>query len=340
MKILKWIIFPFTLIYILVVSIRNFMFDIGFFKQEQFPVRIISVGNLSTGGTGKTPFVEYLINSIPSTIKIAVLSRGYKRNTKGYVRADERSTASSIGDEPFQLYKKYGQRLVVAVAEKRRIGVYRLMSDKNPPDLILLDDAFQHRWVKRDLNILLTTYAKPFFNDFTLPTGNLREPRVEAKRADVVVVTKCPDVTDEKKTIFEKKIKRLAGDVMIDFARIRYEEVRSAFGNKTLEAEQVVLLSGIANPTPFNDYMAENYQIIERFTYPDHYAFTRTDLNELNVKLSQNDYPIITTEKDMVRLLAHRDHPVFDRHSLFYLPISFSLDKSEELTEQIMKGLR
>jgi len=337
MKILRWLLFPFSQLYVLVMAIRNFMFDIGFLEQKQYPVQIISVGNLSTGGTGKTPFIEHLIELIPEEKKVAVLSRGYGRRTKGFVLADEHATAESIGDEPFQIVKKYGDQVLVAVAEKRRVGVEHLLGLEHKPEIILLDDGFQHRWVKRDLNILLTSYDQPFFNDLTLPTGNLRETRFEAKRADMVVVTKCPQLYPSDKEHYEKQIKGLAGDVALLFSTIAYGEVAYAFGQKKLSNKEVIILAGIANPNPFIKFLDKQYQIQDQLIFSDHHAFTVLELDKLNVKLSENSFPIITTEKDMVRLLMFKEHDLFKQHELFYLPISMKIDNEELLSRQVMK---
>lgn len=337
MKILRWMLFPFAQLYALTMAIRNFMFDIGFFEQTQYPVPIIAVGNLSTGGTGKTPFVEYLIELLPKEKNIAVLSRGYGRKTTGVLFADNQSTADSIGDEPFQLFRKFGDRVLIVVAEKRRQGVDALLQHKQTPDLILLDDAYQHRWVKRDLNILLTPYAQPFFGDWTLPTGNLRESRFEAKRADMVVVTKSPDLDPENKSGYERRIKKLAGDAVLLFSTITYGHLLPAFDQVEGEVDEVITLCGIANPSPFLDYVGQQFSVQDQLVFPDHHAFTHEELDSLHVKLSKNTLPIVTTEKDMVRLLAFKEHDLFEQHRLFYMPIALQMDNRELLIQQVMK---
>lgn len=337
MKILRWLLFPFSQLNVLVMAIRNFMFDIGFLEQAEYPVPVISVGNLSTGGTGKTPFVEALIDMIPTNKKIAVLSRGYGRRTKGYLKANDSSTAADIGDEPYQLYRKYGKRITVAVVEKRRIGMEELLNLPDPPGLVILDDAYQHRYVKRDLNILLTTYDEPFFKDLSLPTGNLRETRFEAKRADIVVVTKCPMLSTEDKRIWQERVKRFAGDVLVVFSSITYSEAQSAFDENQLTDKEVALLTGIADPKPLKAYLDQKLKIKHYFKFGDHHNFDRKELDLINVKLSEKNTPILTTEKDMVRLLAYKDHELFNQHSLYFIPIQTSIDGKERLKEQVLK---
>jgi len=339
MKFIRWLLFPVSQLYVLVTAIRNFLFDIGFYRQDEFPVIVISVGNLSTGGTGKTPFVEYLAQLISTHKRVAVLSRGYGRHTKGFVLADDEATPESIGDEPFQIYTKFKEAVVVAVCEKRSVGISNLLELKEKPQVILLDDAYQHRWVKRDLNILLTTFKRPFFRDLVLPTGNLRETRFEAKRADLVVVTKSPVIGSKEKDFYSRRIHRLSRGANVLFSNIEYGNLKAVFKKESLKSEQVVLLTGIANAEHFSNYISKTHLVAKHFEYPDHHGFTASELDRLNVKLSENDYPIITTEKDMVRLLAFQDHELFKQHALFYLPISLAFDNTQTLDDQIMNLL-
>jgi tetraacyldisaccharide 4'-kinase len=191
MNFLRKILFPFAVLYGFITSIRNFLFDYRILKSYSFPIPVIAVGNLSVGGTGKTPQIEYLIRLLSNKYKIATLSRGYKRKSEGFILANATSNAEILGDEPFQFYKKF-PNIQVAVDANRKNGIEQLLSQSNKPDVILLDDAFQHRKVKAGFYILLTAYNDLFINDFMLPTGNLRESRSGAKRADMIIVTKCP----------------------------------------------------------------------------------------------------------------------------------------------------
>jgi len=340
MKIIRWLLFPISQLYVLINAIRNFMFDIGFFEQAEFPVPVISVGNLSVGGTGKTPFIELLINLIPQDKRIAVLSRGYGRKTKGFLMADELASSETIGDEPFQIYSKFGDRVIVAVAERRKVGMSELMTSEQKPDVVLLDDAYQHRWVKRNMNILLTTYRSPFYKDLSLPTGDLRETRFEARRADIVVVTKCSELPPKRHEEYLRRIRRYAGDAQVFFSQISYGDAMSVVGTAENLTNDIVLITGIADPRPLVEHLKLSNNIQEHFNYPDHHRFSERDLDEIQVKLSKNVWPILTTEKDLVRLLPFKDHPLFQENGLFYLPIAHKLDRQEDLKSLLMKRVQ
>ena len=334
MNLLRKILFPFAILYGLITSIRNFLFDKGILKSYSFEVPIIAVGNLSVGGTGKTPQIEYLIRLLSPNYKVATLSRGYKRQSKGFVLADSTSNAEILGDEPFQFYSKF-KNIQVAVDADRKNGIEQLLSQTNKPDIILLDDAFQHRKVKAGFYILLTSYGDLYSNDFMLPTGNLRESRSGAKRANIIVVTKCPAnlSLDE-----QNKIKRflLRGNDKVKnqelyFSYIDYDD--SVYSeDKILKVSEIknvdkLLLAGIAKPEPFFGYLQHGNE--ECLTYPDHHHFTEKDLLEIKNK-SQNKI-IITTEKDFVRLKGS-----VPKEQLFYLPIRSSfLSASENFDKTI-----
>src|SRR6056300_421788 len=207
MKILRYLLFPIVPVYYAVTWLRNKLYDWGVKKSVSYPFPVICVGNLSVGGTGKTPMVEYLVNYLKDDFNLATLSRGYKRKSEGFQLADEHAAAETLGDEPFQFYNKFKDDILVGVDADRQNGIKQLQNFKNGSDIILLDDAFQHRKVKAGFNILLTTYTNPYFKDLVLPTGNLREPRAGAKRADIIVVTKCPEsISESEKKDFEKSI--------------------------------------------------------------------------------------------------------------------------------------
>ena len=207
MKLIRNIAIPFVPVYYAITSLRNTLYDLGVIKSVSYDFPVICVGNLSVGGTGKTPMIEYLIHLLKDDFKVATLSRGYKRKTKGFILADTFSTAQTLGDEPFQFYNKFKNDILVAVDTDRKNAIKELMQLDSLPEVVLLDDAFQHRKVKAGFNILLTTYSNPYFNDFVLPTGNLREPRNGAKRANVIIVTKCPShLSETEKSKFLKAI--------------------------------------------------------------------------------------------------------------------------------------
>ena len=330
MNLLRKILFPFAVLYGFITSIRNFLFDKGMLKSHSFNVPIIAVGNLSVGGTGKTPQIEYLIRLLSPKYKIATLSRGYKRQSKGFVLADSTSNAEILGDEPFQFYTKF-KNIQVAVDADRKNGIEQLLYQQERPDVILLDDAFQHRKVKAGFYILLTSYGDLFCDDFMLPTGNLRESRSGAKRADIIVVTKCPaNLSLDEQNEIKSKL-QLNSDQELYFSYIDYDD--SVYSEdkvlKVSEIENVdkLLLAGIAKPEPFFGYLQD--ESVECLTYPDHHHFSEKELLEINNK-SKNKI-IITTEKDFVRLKGS-----IPKEQLFYLPIrSTFLSVSENFDKTI-----
>jgi tetraacyldisaccharide 4'-kinase len=343
MNLLRKILFPFAILYGFITSIRNFLFDKGILKSYSFGVPVIAVGNLSVGGTGKTPQIEYLIRLLSPKYKVATLSRGYKRQSTGFILANSNTNAEILGDEPFQFYTKF-KNIQVAVDADRKNGIDQLLSQSETrgiaeqseakPEIILLDDAFQHRKVKAGFYILLTSYGDLYSDDFMLPMGNLRESCSGAKRANVIIVTKCPATLslDEK-----AKIKRfLLNDKIenqqlyfsyIDYDEFIYSEDKSI---KVTEIKNVdkLLLAGIAKPNPFFAYLQKEND--EKLIFQDHHHFTEKDINEIKYKL-QNKI-IITTEKDFVRLKSS-----IPAEKLFYLPIRSSfLSESENFDKTIL----
>lgn len=302
---------------------------------------IISVGNLSTGGTGKTPMVEYLVRLLKDDHRIATLSRGYGRKTRGFRLANDTDTSESIGDEPVQYYRKYGDEIKVVVSEERVLGVSSLLLEHPETELFLLDDAYQHRFLERDLNIMLTAYDKLFFRDWVLPTGDLREPRKEAKRADLIVVTKCPPNLSEKdKAGIENSIDQYNKTATVFFSSVTYASPNRVLGDAVLE-KKILLLTGIANPQPLVEHLNKDYEIKKHFTFPDHYHFRDKDLDELKTFVEKNNLTsILTTEKDMVRLLSRKDHLLFQKCSLFYVPIVSVIDNSKAFDEKVLKALK
>ncbi|WDF62787.1 tetraacyldisaccharide 4'-kinase [Flavobacterium sp. KACC 22763] len=318
MNILRKILFPFAILYGFITSIRNFFFDKGILKSTSFDLPVIAVGNLSVGGTGKTPQIEYLIRLLSDKYKVATLSRGYKRKSEGFVLANENSNAEILGDEPFQFYQKF-PNVMVAVDANRTNGIQQLLSQNGKPEIILLDDAYQHRKVKAGFYILLTSYGDLYSDDFMLPTGNLRESRSGAERASIVVVTKCPKIlTEEEQTEIRLKLK-LKTAQQVFFTFIDYDMVVYGKSEKNavsdIKSEPKLLLAGIAKPKPFFDYLKNESD--ECLTFPDHHHFSDADLD--SIKIKANGRKIITTEKDYVRL---KDSELVDQ--LYYLPIKSS----------------
>jgi len=325
-KLLRKILLPIVPIYYLVTWFRNKMYDFGIKKSVSYDLPVICVGNLSAGGTGKTPMIEYLINLLKNDYKVATLSRGYKRKTEGFQLANKNSSAESIGDEPFQFYSKFQNEILVTVDADRRNGIQNLLQEK--PEVILLDDAFQHRKVKAGFNILLTTYASPYFKDIVLPTGNLREPRSSAKRANIIVVTKCPKTLSniEKDDI----IKRINPErhQHVFFSSIAYSgSLFSAEETKAIDKlEPFTLVTGIANAKLLVDFLKSKNQNFEHLNFKDHHDFTEEDITTLEKKEL-----IVTTEKDFMRLKQYKSL----KSKLFYLPITVGIDEASKMDQLI-----
>lgn len=321
MNLLRKLLFPFAILYGFITSLRNYLYDKGILKSYSFDIPVIAVGNLSVGGTGKTPQIEYLIRLLSPNYNVATLSRGYKRKSEGFILADAASTSEILGDEPYQYFKKF-RDIQVAVDADRKNGIEQLLNQKSRPEIILLDDAFQHRKVKAGFYILLTAYEDLFCDDFMLPTGNLRESRNGAKRANLIIVTKCPlDITELEQQNIKNK---LAVDLPIYFSSIDYDDKvyndTESLAVSDLKLTPKMLLAGIAKPKPFFDYLQTDKD--EVMTFSDHHHFSESDI--LNIKSWAIDKIIVTTEKDFVRLNAK-----ILRKQLFYLPI-----KSKFLSNQ------
>jgi tetraacyldisaccharide 4'-kinase len=303
------ILFPFTLLYWLATCIRNKFYDWGWNVSRSFPIKIICVGNLSMGGTGKSPMAEYMINLLKATHKIATLSRGYKRKTKGYTEAGLTSSSDEVGDEPRQFKKKFPE-ITVAVCEDRCRGIEKITEKHKETEVIILDDAYQHRKVKAGLNILLTDYHKLFTSDFIFPSGTLRESRNGAKRADVIVITKCPSNInkEERKTII-KKITSYNTDSKFFFSNLKYTGIKGLIDGKPLaniqSIHEVVLFTGIANPAPLKKHLEEIFKEIYFIRFGDHHEYSAGDLvhiRETFNNIAEENKVIITTEKDAMRL--------------------------------------
>lgn len=324
MKLVRYLLFPIVPIYYVVTWVRNKLYDLGIKKSISYNFPVICVGNLSVGGTGKTPMIEYLIRLLRTEHNVATLSRGYKRQSQGFVIADKNATANSIGDEPFQFYQKYNN-ITVSVDADRVHGISELMTLRDSPDVVLLDDAFQHRRVKAGLNILLTSFDDLYTADILLPTGNLREPRYGAKRAHIIVVTKCPeDLPDKKKQEILNKINPLAHQSVF-FGSIAYSEsIINIEGQKALETlknHPFTLVTGIAKPKPLVAHLKTLGLQFEHLKFKDHHNFTESDIANLKQKAI-----IVTTEKDKVRLQSHFK----EKESLYYLPIEMKIDRQSD----------
>lgn len=324
---------PLSWIYGAVTGVRNKLFDIGLLKEKEYDVPIISVGNITVGGTGKTPHVEFLISKLALDYRIGVISRGYKRKTKGFLLANSKSTPDSIGDEPYQIYQKFGHRVKVAVAEKRRVGIEKLLELHPEINLIVLDDAFQHRYVKPTVSILLIDYNRPTWSDKILPLGRLRENHHATDRADLVVMTKCPDrMSPLDLRIVENGLDLLAFQKFY-FTRFEYDALKPVFPDdrpykvslhNLTAKDSVLLLTGIAQPRSFIRHFKEFPFKTKISHFPDHHDFSRADLTKIEKQfdaMKGSRKIIVTTEKDAVRLLNNPYFPEDLKPLTFFLPI-------------------
>lgn len=328
MNFLRKILFPVAFVYWVVTWMRNYFYDKQIFKSKSFNLPIIAVGNLSVGGTGKTPQIEYLIRLLQDKYKIATLSRGYKRETNDFVLANDRTTVKELGDEPFQFFTKF-PKIKVAVDANRINGISELLKLDDKPEVILLDDAFQHRKVKAGFYILLTTYSDLFCDDFILPFGNLREPSSGKKRANMIIVTKCP-VDISELAMNEIKVK-LKTEVPVFFSKIEYDELVYSEINSNptsyFRETEKTIITGIAKPFPFISYLKKENDLVLEF--PDHHNFTDKEINK--IKELANTKAIITTEKDFMRLKGR-----LSKEQLFYLPIKSEILNNAQALDSII----
>lgn len=347
------ILTPLSWIYGAVTYVRNKLFDAGIIlKEKEFDVPVVSVGNLTVGGTGKTPHVEYLISRMMHIYNIGVLSRGYKRETKGFVLATSKSTPAHIGDESYMIYQKFGMKVRVAVCENRREGIKQLLACDPAINLIILDDAFQHRYVKPRVSLLLVDSSRPVYEDKLLPLGRLRESVAGMNRADIVVVTKCaPDMQPIHYRLVKNELNLLAYQKLF-FSRYIYGGLMPVFPDDSpydsnlgmlTESDSVLLTTGIAHPRAFVRYFGRYPFKVKVLHFPDHHAFTRKDLNNMKnifTTMSGARKIIITTEKDAVRFLTNPYFPQSMKPFMYYLPIAVEMIKNPmetDIVEEIVK---
>ena len=348
-KINEWLL-PLSWLYGLGVKFRNMLFEIGILRSESFDVPVISVGNITVGGTGKTPHVEYLIELLKDKAKVAVLSRGYKRRTRSFVIADDKATAKTIGDEPLQMKRKYGDDITVAVDRKRCHGIRQLTSDEDGIDVILLDDAFQHRYVQPGVNILLVDYHRLIIYDKLLPAGRLREPLSGKNRADIVIVTKCPHDLKPMEFRVITKAMNLYPFQRLFFTCLEYRNITPVFGSGEQSLDSIgkdchiLLLTGIASPQQMIEDLSPRCPHITPLTFGDHHTFTSSDVARINNEFAALPHPkmIITTEKDATRLIAVEGLSEEVRGAMFALPVKirFMLGQEESFNEKIIGYVR
>lgn len=340
MKYLRFLLVPISIVYAIIIACKNLCYQLGIFEAYQIPKKSIVVGNLSMGGTGKSPMVSYLVEKFKDKFKINTLSRGYGRKTKGFILLNESDEAEQVGDEPLMYKKKFKNEIEVAVCEARKEGIERLLNLNNP-DLFILDDAFQHRKVKAGFSILLSDYSALYCDDFILPVGNLREFKSGVIRADTVVVTKCP----ENLTVKQKE--KIASELDLDgqklyFSSIGYDKLRPFKKHTESVIENILLVSGIANPTPLIDYLAKSYTV-SVMKFPDHHNYNMEDIANIHKKFdtfAHDKKAIVTTEKDFVRLSSKDLSKLTCNYPWYYQPITIKIDQEEEFLKQIKTYVR
>ncbi|QOI98588.1 MAG: tetraacyldisaccharide 4'-kinase [Flammeovirgaceae bacterium] len=326
MSVFKFLLLPLAMLYDVVTSIRNSLYDRQLKPSARFDFPIIGIGNLAVGGTGKTPMVEHLIRLLSSRVKVATLSRGYGRKSSGLRFAGKQDTPATIGDEPMQLFSKYGNQIVVTVCEDRAFAIPHILQEHPEVGVIVLDDALQHRRVTPGFMILLTDYHRPFYADHVLPYGRLREGREGALRANVIIVTKCPhDISEEQMMIMENAIHTVAHRPVF-FSTIRYGEPVPAADAGTFIPD-VVLVSGIANPMVLENYVVKNFTLLHHFRFRDHHNYSTAELRKIVNFISKQTKPVsvLTTEKDVVKLIANNNRFWAGKLNLFYLPIEMEI---------------
>lgn len=338
----KPLLYPLSLIYGMAAWIRNKVYDKGIYGAVEFSVPVISVGNLSVGGTGKTPHIEYLIRLLQYEFKVATMSRGYKRKTSGFrLAAVAEDSVETIGDEPMQFFSNFPE-IYVTVCADRMAGIPELIGLKPDTEVVLLDDAFQHRSVKPGLNILIMDYHRPFYRDYILPFGRLREGRNGYRRADVIIVSKCPeDLSEQEQVSVISQIKPLEKQ-QVFFSKINYLEFYDFFnGQKVTPAasSNFILVSGIARPKPLMDYLEQRSSFVHLLQYPDHHYFTIADLEEIRETFKgweAADKAVVVSEKDAVRLALHKEKLQEWAIPVFVLPIEIQFLNNKTTFDQFI----
>ncbi|MDF2457069.1 MAG: lpxK [Cytophagaceae bacterium] len=334
--ILMVLLYPFMLMYCLLIEIRSCLYNKGVFKVSKTPVFSIGVGNITVGGTGKTPHIEYFIRKFLGTHTIATLSRGYGRKTKGFLPVEETLSSEKVGDEPWQFFLKFGQQVRVNVGERRVEAAEKIHLLYPHVNLLLMDDVFQHRAVQPDFSILLCDYTRPFFHDYPFPSGRLRELRKGAQRADAIIVSKCPyNMTMKERTSFMRQILKYAKDVPIAFSAFAYGEVIPVFNTAT-KPSRWLLVTGIARPQPLVLHLQKEKTLLEHIQYPDHHYFSEKESYEVMKayqKLADKEAGILITEKDYARLSTVTKE-LWKDLPLFYIPIAVEFIEGEDLLLQ------
>ncbi len=331
------LLFPFALLYGFIVFVRNKLYDWGIFRSQTFDVPTIVVGNLAVGGSGKSPHIEYLIRLLKKEYSVATLSRGYKRKTKGFRLAKQHATADEVGDEPAQFKHKF-RKQTIAVDEKRPRGIRKILEIDPYTDVILLDDAFQHRAIKPGFSILITDYHNPYFDDYLMPAGRLREHTYRAKRADMIVVSKCPPVlTPFTIRRFQERLK-LKTHQSLYFTKYKYGQLHHVFkGAEPPQAlkkySSIMMVTGIANPYPLEEKLAPHCNELIKFNYPDHYRYRKANFEKIKEaydNIFTKSKIIITTEKDATRIRSAVGHEILKDLPLYFIPVEVVFHKGQK----------
>ena len=340
MKWYNWILLPISLVYWIITSIRNIFFEIGIFKENKFNIPIIGIGNITVGGTGKTPHSQYISELLQKKFKIAILSKGYGRKTKEFKYVKINSNCNEVGDEPLQM-KKNLPKEIVAVDHKRVNGVNKIMKEHPGVNCIILDDAFQHRSVKIGFNILLSDYNNPIYNDHMMPVGLLRESKKGIKRADCVIISKCPEnLTLEESNRIKKKLK-FTKEVF--FSKVIYDKIVSLNENKTIKKSSIkklLLVTGIANSSPIIEYLEKSNIQIKHIKYKDHFHYQKKDINKIIdiYKREISEIIILTTEKDAQKMKVFEE---LSKFPVYYLKVSIDFIRNKDkFEEKILKYVK
>ena len=336
---------PLSVLYRIGIGLRNKLFDLGIYHSTKSDITTISVGNITVGGTGKTPHAEYILSLVSSKVNSAYLSRGYKRTTRGFRLANENSNASTIGDEAYQIKRKF-PNITVAVDAKRHNALKKLSSSKNPPKLVVLDDAYQHRVLHPDLNILLIDYNRLTYQDEMLPLGELREPSSNTDRADIIIFTKCPNTLMPVDMLSTRTQIRPFPYQTLYYTTLTYSDPKGLFTNKKLDlcGKEIILVTGIAQPQHLHKHLEKYASLITALKYPDHHKFTTHDIKEIEhdfEKLNASNRAIITTEKDAARLIS-MNIPESIKNEIYTIgiEIEFLFNTKKDFDSQINKFLR
>ena len=327
----KIIMFPFSVLYGVIIIIKNISYDLGIFKSKNFNTKIISVGNLIIGGSGKTPLVEHIVKLLlKKKLSISIISRGYKRKTKGLINISKTENFKTVGDEPMQFFKKFKGKIDIIVSEDRKKAIR--LSEKKNIEYVVLDDGYQQRSINKDCNILISSIERPFYNDRILPIGRLREFKYNANRADLLIFSGCSfDITEKQKKLVKSKAEQyLKKNTPILFSGITYKKPIKIFGEKI--KENIVAISSIAYPDTFFQYVEANYKLIKSYDFPDHYIYKDEDIIRI-LKYHGDNITILTTEKDAVKLCEYKH--LLKGNSVYYIPISIRFLNKFSISEYL-----